>query len=112
MCQVLQPHLRIRALKEWPELFGNPLLASAGLDRLTHKVDVVVITGSSFRPHGPGPRAKVKRSPRSFSRQSLYFPLPPDHFWVVQQGRPFGGTGSAHSQRPPFTIRGKKRKDL
>ena len=25
-----------RAPKEWPELFGNPLLASAGLDRLAH----------------------------------------------------------------------------
>jgi DNA replication protein DnaC len=43
-----------RALEEWPDLFGNPLLASAGLDRLTHKAHVVVITGASFRAHGPG----------------------------------------------------------
>ena len=40
-----------RSLKEWPELFGVPLLASAGLDRLTHKAHVVVVTGSSFRAH-------------------------------------------------------------
>jgi DNA replication protein DnaC len=44
-----------RALEEWPDLFGNPLLASAGLDRLTHKAHVVVITGASFRSHGPDP---------------------------------------------------------
>jgi len=42
-----------RALEEWPDLFGNPLLASAGLDRLSHRADVVVITGTSFRAHGP-----------------------------------------------------------
>jgi len=44
-----------RALEEWPDLFGAPLLASAGLDRLTHRahVVVVVITGTSFRAQGP-----------------------------------------------------------
>ncbi len=38
-----------RAPNEWPELFGDPLLASAGLDRLLHHADVLVITGPSFR---------------------------------------------------------------
>jgi len=38
-----------RALEEWPDLFGEPLLASAGLDRLSHRAHVVVITGASFR---------------------------------------------------------------
>ena len=42
-----------RSLKEWPDLFGAPLLASAGLDRLTLRAHVVVITGASFRAHGP-----------------------------------------------------------
>ncbi len=41
-----------RAPAEWPDLFGNPLLASAGLDRLTHHAEVVVITGASFRAQG------------------------------------------------------------
>jgi DNA replication protein DnaC len=41
-----------RPPEEWPELFGNPLLASAGLDRLTHGATVVVITGASFRAQG------------------------------------------------------------
>jgi DNA replication protein DnaC len=38
-----------RAPTEWPELFGNPLLASAGLDRLAHHAETVIITGRSFR---------------------------------------------------------------
>lgn len=41
-----------RAPAEWPDLFGNPLLASAGLDRLAHHAETLVITGSSFRAHG------------------------------------------------------------
>jgi DNA replication protein DnaC len=41
-----------RAPQEGPELFGNPLLASAGLDRLAHQAEVVVITGTSYRAQG------------------------------------------------------------
>jgi DNA replication protein DnaC len=41
-----------RAPSEWAELFGDPLLASAGLDRLLHHADVLVITGDSFRARG------------------------------------------------------------
>jgi DNA replication protein DnaC len=41
-----------RAPSEWPDLFGNPLLASAGLDRLAHHAEVVVIPGQSFRAQG------------------------------------------------------------
>ncbi len=51
-----------RAPAEWPELFGNPLLASAGLDRLAHHAETLVITGTSFRARGgtqrPGPGKK------------------------------------------------------
>jgi len=42
-----------RAPEEWPDLFGDPLLASAGLDRLSHRAHGLVITGSSFRTHPP-----------------------------------------------------------
>ena len=41
-----------RAPMEWPDLFGDPLLASAGMDRLTHHAEVLIITGSSFRAQG------------------------------------------------------------
>jgi DNA replication protein DnaC len=38
-----------RAPSEWPDLFGDPLLASAGLDRLADNAHTLVITGGSFR---------------------------------------------------------------
>jgi DNA replication protein DnaC len=41
-----------RSPSEWPDLFGNPLLASAGLDRLAHHAEILVIQGSSFRARG------------------------------------------------------------
>jgi DNA replication protein DnaC len=42
-----------RAPEEWPELFGDPLLASAGLDRLAHHAETLIITGQSYRARGP-----------------------------------------------------------
>lgn len=44
-----------RAPSEWPDLFGDPLLASAGLDRLAHQAETLVITGKSYRAHKPLP---------------------------------------------------------
>lgn len=41
-----------RAPNEWPDLFGDPLLASAGLDRLAHHAEVILLTGTSFRTQG------------------------------------------------------------
>ena len=41
-----------RAPAEWPDLFGNPLLASAGLDRLAHHAETLVIAGRSYRAQG------------------------------------------------------------
>lgn len=41
-----------RAPQEWPSLFGDPLLASAGLDRLGDRAEVVVIRGQSYRQQG------------------------------------------------------------
>ena len=45
-----------RAPQEWPSLFGDPLLASAGLDRLGDRAEMLVIRGQSYRStHGqPG----------------------------------------------------------
>jgi DNA replication protein DnaC len=37
---------------EWPGLFGDPLLASAGIDRLCHRAEIVVLRGDSFRAQG------------------------------------------------------------
>ena len=52
-----------RSPEEWPDLFGEPLLAAAGLDRLTHQAQSVVITGTSFRAHGP--KREVATEPTS-----------------------------------------------
>jgi DNA replication protein DnaC len=52
-----------RAPTEWPALFGNPLLASAGLDRLAHHAETLVITGRSFRAQGRQPLEKPTTEP-------------------------------------------------
>lgn len=41
-----------RSPSEWPDLFGDPLLASAGIDRLAHAAEVLVIQGASYRARG------------------------------------------------------------
>ena len=38
-----------RAFEEWGEPFGNDLLASAALDRLTHHAHILTIRGKSYR---------------------------------------------------------------
>ena len=38
-----------RTFEEWAEPFGNDLLASAALDRLTHHAHILIIRGQSYR---------------------------------------------------------------
>lgn len=38
-----------RPPSEWPGLFGDPLLAAAGIDRLCHRADILIVRGQSFR---------------------------------------------------------------
>ncbi len=49
-----------RAPTEWLDLFGNPLLGAAALDRLAHQAEVVVITGRSYRAQGRSALANAK----------------------------------------------------
>jgi len=44
-----------RATEELHPLFGDPLLASAAMDRLLHHAHVLELTGRSFRAHGEVP---------------------------------------------------------
>ncbi|MGH8059565.1 MAG: IS21-like element helper ATPase IstB [Candidatus Entotheonellia bacterium] len=53
-----------RAPTEWPDLFGHPLLASAGLDRLAHHAETLVITGHSFRAQRRQPQENLARERR------------------------------------------------
>lgn len=41
-----------RAPTEWADLFLDPLLASAGLDRLLDRAEVIIIRGTSYRTQG------------------------------------------------------------
>jgi len=46
-----------RAIEEWAPLFGNPLLASAAMDRLLHHAHVLVVEGDSYR-NPPAPKKR------------------------------------------------------
>ena len=52
-----------RAPAEWATWFGNPLLASAGLDRLAHNAHVIMLTGPSYRARGRRQLEEVALSP-------------------------------------------------
>lgn len=56
-----------RAPSEWAEVFGDTLLASAALDRLTHHARVTVITGESYRQRQR--KKEVKPATKSTSKQ-------------------------------------------
>lgn len=49
-----------RAIQEWEPLFGNPLLASAAIDRLLHHSHVLVLEGDSYRNPPPARRKKAQ----------------------------------------------------
>jgi DNA replication protein DnaC len=50
-----------RAFEEWTEVFGNDLLASAALDRLTHHCHTLILRGQSYRQRSR--RKEVKGDP-------------------------------------------------
>jgi len=49
-----------RAVEEWFPLFGDPLLASAAMDRLMHHAHVVVMEGDSYRNPPPAKKAAIR----------------------------------------------------
>ena len=50
-----------RAIEEWPPLFGDPLLASAAMDRLLHHAHVLEMDGDTFRNPPPATSAEGQR---------------------------------------------------
>ena len=54
-----------RDFNEWPQVFANPLMASAAMDRLVHRAVKIVIEGKSYRMD-------------SFVRRSRELPGPPE----------------------------------
>lgn len=60
-----------RALDEFPAIFGDPLLASAALDRLLDDAHVLVIEGDSFRNPPPQKRQAKRRNRRQTLEESV-----------------------------------------
>lgn len=48
-----------RATEEWYPLFGDPLMASAAMDRLLHHSHVIELTGDSYRNPPPNRRTQA-----------------------------------------------------
>ena len=59
-----------RALDEFPAIFGDPLLASAALDRLLDDAHVLVIEGDSFRNPPPQKQQAKRRNRRAKSEKT------------------------------------------
>jgi DNA replication protein DnaC len=55
---------------EWAELFGEPLLASAALDRLTHRAHFLEITGASYRAEQTKQQLTAHRRPKPPAKES------------------------------------------
>lgn len=53
---------------EWPDLFGEPLLASAALDRLTHGAHFVEMTGRASGPSRPSASSRPADRNRGIRR--------------------------------------------
>lgn len=51
-----------RTVEEWPELFGDPLLASAALDRMIHHAHIITITGKSYRAQKVFPKKIISKN--------------------------------------------------
>lgn len=53
-----------RDFSEWLELFDQPVLGSAAIDRLAHGAHQITITGDSYRTKGPRAEDKKRVPPR------------------------------------------------
>lgn len=57
-----------RAVAEWYPMFGNPLLASAALDRFLHHSEILILEGHSYR--NP-PKGAMQRTSTLIDSQSI-----------------------------------------
>jgi DNA replication protein DnaC len=77
-----------RGFAEWGEVFGDPVVATALLDRLLHHAVVIQIEGSSYRL-----RRHAELVPEHVRSKALITPPPAPK----RRGRPPGGTAMDHS---------------
>ena len=76
-----------RGFAEWGEVFGDPVVATALLDRLLHHAVVIKIEGSSFRL-----RQHAELVPEHVRSKALITPPPAPR----RRGRPPGGKANDH----------------
>jgi DNA replication protein DnaC len=76
-----------RGFAEWGEVFGDPVVATALLDRLLHHAVVIQIEGSSYRL-----RQHAELVPEHVRSKALITPPPAPK----RRGRPPGGTATDH----------------
>ena len=76
-----------RGFAEWGEVFGDPVVATALLDRLLHHAVVIQIEGSSFRL-----RQHAELVPEHVRSKALITPPPAPR----RRGRPPGGKANDH----------------
>ena len=76
-----------RGFAEWGEVFGDPVVATALLDRLLHHAVVIQIEGSSFRL-----RQHAELVPEHVRSKALITPPPAPK----RRGRPPGGKSNDH----------------
>jgi len=78
-----------RGFAEWGDVFGDPVVATALLDRLLHRAVVVQIEGSSYRL-----RQHAELMPEHVRSKATIAP-PTSAPLARRRGRP-PGTGNAH----------------
>jgi IstB-like ATP binding protein len=92
---------------EWAELFGEPLLASAALDRLAHDAHQIVISSESYKSDSEraedGRPSRVLRRPRAISRES------DDLRVVLAEERRLAQAFGANAGSVPRRLRGEAR---
>src|SRR5690606_8953567 len=76
-----------RGFAEWGEVFGDPVVATALLDRLLHHAVVIQIEGSSYRL-----RQHAELVPEHVRSRALITPPPAPR----RRGRPPGGQSTDH----------------
>ena len=79
-----------RGFAEWGEVFGDPAVATALLDRLLHHAIVIQIKGSSYRL-----RQHADLVPEHIRSKALFQPPPPVP--PKRRGRPPKNGGTDHN---------------
>ncbi len=97
-----------RSVGEWGEVFGDPVVATAILDRLLHHSHVVTIRGDSYRLREKRRSGLLAVAPGATARADGSAPLSGQRGRspVCPQNRAYGSVhGSSRKAYPPFDVK-------